>query len=61
MLMKLQAKSLRAYGIDPRNLIINTENRAPIGIHNPKIRSLAKVAKNSRALAIETEHAIMAL
>ncbi len=58
-LMKLRAKSLQAYGIDPRDLAINNPTRSLIELPESKTRSLAKIAKNSRALAIESEHAIV--
>ncbi len=59
-LMNLRAKSLEAYGIDPKSLMV-IESHSLIEWKGEKTRALAKIGKNSRALAIETEHAMIAL
>lgn len=59
--MKLRAKSLQAYGIDPKELmVINTEHSL-MNLPESKTQSLARISKNSRALAIETDHAIVVI
>ena len=59
-LMALRAKSLQAYGLDPHALMISREQSMTTLPESPT-RSLAKITRESRALAVETEHALVAL
>lgn len=53
-LMKLRATSLKAYGIDPHSLAIEEYSAS-------ETRSLAKIKKEERSLAIQTDHSLVAL
>lgn len=59
-LLSLRARSLEAYGIDPHSLM-TTEQRSLVELPQSKTRSLAKISRESRALAVESEHAIMVI
>lgn len=54
---RLQA--LKAYGISERSLALNEESRLPV--LDSKIKSLAKISKANRALAVQTEHELMVI
>lgn len=65
-LMSVRARSLEAYGISPNSLIkykesrelMQTEEHRELMLTDP-IRSLSKISKESRALAVEEDHALM--
>ena len=59
-LLNLRARSLEAYGIDPKALMM-TDSRSRVEMPTSKSRSLAKISRESRALAVESEHALMVL
>ena len=59
-LLTLRARSLEAYGIDPKALMI-TDSRSLVEMPTSKSRSLAKISRESRALAVESEHALIVL
>jgi hypothetical protein len=54
-LLSLRSRSLQAYGIDPTSLMQRSEHDL-IELSPNKTRALAKIAKESRALAVESEH-----
>ena len=56
-LMALRAKSLQAYGIDPKALIELEAH--PIIQRDEMTRALALSKKEERALAVQEEHALM--
>lgn len=57
-LMSLRARSLQAYGIDPQALMV-TESQALMEMPDADTRALAKISRESRALAVESEHALI--
>lgn len=57
-LLTLRARSLEAYGIDPKALMM-TDSRALVEMPTTKTRSLAKISRESRALAVEKEHNLL--
>jgi hypothetical protein len=59
-LLSLRSRSLAAYGVDPHALTL-TESRALMDMPGSKTRALAKISRGSRALAVESEHALVAL
>ena len=59
-LINLRARSLEAYGIDPKALMM-TDSRSLVEMPTSKSRSLAKISRESRALAVESEHALIVL
>lgn len=58
-LLTLRARSLQAYGIDPQALIL-PESRELVEMPHADTRALAKISRESRALAVESEHALVA-
>ncbi len=52
---RLQA--LKAYGISERSLAFNEETHLPL--LDLKTKSLAKISKADRALAVQSEHELM--
>lgn len=59
-LLSLRARSLEAYGIDPQSLVAKEELDI-IEMPPSRTRSLAKISRESRALAVESEHALVAI
>lgn len=59
-LLSLRSRSLEAYGIDPHALML-TESRALVETPSRDTRALAKISRESRALAVESEHALVTL
>lgn len=55
-LINLRMRSLEAYGIDPQALMLRELH--PLIKQEDATRSLAKVSKESRAIAIQNEHAL---
>ncbi len=59
-LLTLRARSLEAYGIDPKALMM-PDTRAVVEMPSTKTRSLAKISRESRALAVESDHSLMVI
>lgn len=59
-LLALRSRSLEAYGIDPKALMM-TDSRSLVETPRSKTRSLAKISRESRALAVESEHSLMVI
>ena len=57
-LLTLRSRSLQAYGVDPHELMI-AESRELVEVPESRTRALAKISRTSRALAIESEHALV--
>ena len=57
-LLSLRSRSLEAYGIDPQALMV-TESRALMEMPASSTRSLAKSARESRSLAVESDHSLV--
>jgi hypothetical protein len=56
-LMALRAKSLQAYGVDPK-MLMNIEDHTLLPIINDKTRSLAISKREERAIAVQHEHSL---
>ncbi|MDD2693961.1 MAG: hypothetical protein PHY14_03435 [Candidatus Gracilibacteria bacterium] len=54
---RLQA--LKAYGISEHSLALNEESRLPVP--DSKTKSIAKISKANRALAVQSEHELMVI
>lgn len=59
-LMALREKSLQAYGIDPKALIIPQQSSLLLAPENIT-QSLAKAKNEERALAVQSEHHLMVI
>ena len=59
-LIQLRKRSLAAYGIDPHALTV-AETHALTKTPEHKTRMLAKVSRDSRALAVASDHALLVI
>lgn len=59
-LLALRARSLEAYWVDPKALMM-ADSQALAETPRGKTRSLAKISRESRALAVESEHSLMVI
>ena len=57
-LLALRGRALEAYGIDPHALMVS-ETHALMKLPTDDTRALAKISRESRALAIEADHALI--
>lgn len=56
-LMALRAKSLQAYGVDPK-MLTNIENHTLLPLIDEKTRALALSKREERAIAVQHEHSL---